>query len=242
MWLAAVQAPVYLYHTHSYDVQLHRLMGRSFPPCRHVVIEHGTVEWFRYIEGCKRGVVDPNIHYLLSFHEEIVRYLARNGIEPTLSSSPFPFRTTPRNGAAPDCQGRTLFAIQPLVDDGVIDETDCRQVMARFLARRPEKHYVVKSHPRCCERTVQIVSQALRQAGCVHELLSASDGIIETQFPKYRCEEICSFYSTATMLTAKLHDVPFDTAIPELLEYATIRMPVQRELIALIAELFQLIP
>jgi hypothetical protein len=235
---AAAAPVVYLYHTWALSVE--RLMAE--PAVRegvHVVVEHGMAESLVYIDLCKQRVVDPHKVFLLSFHEQVSCYLERHGIEPTIRSYPFPHAAPLASGVDPAVAERALFAIQPLADTGIIDADDCRSVIRAFLARRPRRHYLIKPHPRQGAVTVAIVAEEMRRAGCGCEVLPADGAIVETEFPRYRCGEIATFYSTAAMLAGKLHSVPFYTAVPELLSVAKVRKQIQIEMIRMIADLFE---
>lgn len=231
---------VYVYHTCSFDDQVRRLSGPLFPPCTRVIVEHGTVEWFRYLDGCRAGEADARKVFLLSFHEETMRFLKRQGIEPTLRAYPFPYPNEFTWTPGPADRGRALFAVQPLVDGDILSADDCALALRRFLERRPRKMYRIKPHPRACARTMNVVTRTLEEGGYRYDVLTDNRDVLEKAFPTLGCGEACSFYSTASMLASRLYRVPFDTAIPEILRHTTVRKPIQLDLIHTVAGLFEI--
>ncbi|MEZ4708765.1 MAG: hypothetical protein R3A44_16265 [Caldilineaceae bacterium] len=213
--------PVYVYHRA--DNAIGRLIRHLLPQAIHIVLEHGNSETWSYIRSCQKRRTNEKSYgkkiYLLSFYDEVCTYLERHNITPNIRAYPLkplvaPFLESYRHELHND---RSLFFMSPLVDDWMIAADEVRFALSRFLARRPERHYLLKPHPRRCGATMQITCEVLDQHGCSYEVLSPSNEIAEVAFLKSDVSEVCSFFSTATFWIHKFYGVPFDSMVPELL-------------------------
>lgn len=231
--------PYALYHTCSYDSGVNRLIGLFGPPAQRFVLDHGLVETLRYIDACRAGEPIADRTFLLLFHDEVMRYLRERGVEPSVPAAPYPLEALRTQAAAPRLDAaRSLFAVQPLVDDGVITEIDCREVMERFLERRPPRRYLIKNHPRGSARTGAVVAAALARRGLAHEEAPDFRGTLEESLPRYGCGELSTFFSTSCLTAGRLHGISYAWAVPELLRHATFLIQEQQDLVRLVADVF----
>lgn len=228
--------PVYAYYSpwnRSARSSVKRLPGR-----RDVFIEHGVDETFDFVLGCRKGEKRDGA-YMLSFYDEAVDLLERNGISRTLEAYPFPGETSLPRPVETD-NGRTWFVMGPMVEDGIASEADVKKAVSAFLDRRDKREYLVRLHPRECSVTTRIVLDAMKDAGCDAMTEEPGAEIAETAFASSGCFEAAGFYSTSVLMIGKAYDAPTDHCARELVEHASDLREFEAERLPLFIELFKL--
>ncbi len=209
---------------------------------RRLVVQHGTLEMQAYVEASAAHTKYVYDGYFLMFEDRILDYLARRNVTTALPLGTYPALSLPNSqpttiGKIHRTLPRSLFAVQYLLEAEVLSEDELKICIDRFLERRPPMHYLIKSHPKPCQRTIEVFASILDKHKLTYVILPTDVLMIETAWLNFDCGEISTFYSTSAMICNKLYGVPYDTMLPELIS-ASIKKPLQRTLMEFLHELF----